>query len=144
MMRTVVLGEISPSMRRAEELMSRALDAVHELVRPGVTVSELDNLVRSILTNNDIGADLITRAGYSIGIAFPPSWDEGYIISVKQGDPSVLKEGMTFHIIPWLWGVDGDKTCGISDTIRVTEDGCESFFTLDRSFVSRPAGPPPA
>lgn len=141
MMRTVVLGEISPSMRQAEQLMNRALDAVHELVRPGVTVSELDNLVRSILSHNSIGADLVTRAGYSIGIAFPPSWDEGYIISVKQGDPSVLKEGMTFHIIPWLWGVDGDKTCGISDTIRVTESGCESFFTLDRSFVSRPTGP---
>lgn len=138
MMRTVILGEISPSMRRAEQLMMNALDAVHELVRPGVTVSELDNLVRSMLLHNEIGADLITRAGYSIGIAFPPSWDEGYIISIKQGDAAVLKEGMTFHIIPWLWGVDGDKTCGISDTIVVTDSGCESFFTLDRRFVSKP------
>jgi len=24
---------------------------------------------------------------------------------------------------------------GISDTVRVTEDGCESFFRLDRDFV---------
>jgi Xaa-Pro dipeptidase len=126
-------------MRRAEQLMMNALDAVHELVRPGVTVSELDNLVRSMLVHNEIGAELITRAGYSIGIAFPPSWDEGYIISVKQGDSAVLKEGMTCHIIPWLWGVDGDKTCGISDTIVVTESSCESFFTFDRKFVSKPA-----
>ncbi len=137
MMRTVVLGGISPSMKRAETLMMNALDAVHDLVRPGVTVSDLDNLVRDMLVHNDIGADLITRSGYSIGIAFPPSWDEGYIISVKQGDTAVLKEGMTFHIIPWLWGVDGDKTCGISDTIYVTATGCESFFTLDRHFVSK-------
>ena len=35
---------------------------------------------------------------------------------------------MTFHIIPWMWGIDGDKTCGISDTIYVTENGCTSFF----------------
>lgn len=139
MMRTVILGDISKSMQRAEQLMLNALDAVHDLVRPGVTVSELDNLVRSMLLHNEIGADLITRAGYSIGIAFPPSWDEGYIISVKQGDTAVLKEGMTFHIIPWLWGVDGDKTCGISDTLVVTDRGCESFFTLDRRFVCKAA-----
>ena len=50
----------------------------------------------------------------------------------------MLKEGMTFHLIPWMWGVDGDKTCGISDTIHVTEDGCESFFTLDRDFTVKP------
>ena len=140
MMRTVILGDISPSMRRAEQLMKEALNAVHDLVQPGVTVSELDNLVRSVLLNKEIGADFITRSGYSIGIAFPPSWDEGYIISVKQGDTAVLREGMTFHIIPWLWGVDGDKTCGISDTIVVTERGCESFFTLDRDFVSKAPG----
>jgi len=45
---------------------------------------------------------------------------------------------MTFHIIPWMWGVDGDKTCGISDTIYVTEDGCKSFFTMDRDFTVKP------
>jgi Xaa-Pro dipeptidase len=59
------------------------------------------------------------------------------MMSLKPGDPTVLEEGMTFHIIPWMWGVDGDKTCGISDTIRVTDMGCESFFTLERDFVVR-------
>ena len=80
----------------------------------------------------------MTRSGYSIGIAFPPSWDEGYICSLKQGESAILEEGMTFHIIPWMWGVDGDKTCGISDTIYITEDGCESFFTMDRDFSVKP------
>ncbi|MCA9531977.1 MAG: ectoine hydrolase [Myxococcales bacterium] len=135
MMRTVVLGEPSRSMRHAEAKMKEALDEVESLIRPGVTVADVDQAVRDIINDNEVGAILITRAGYSIGIAFPPSWDEGYILSLKQGDPTVLREGMTFHIIPWMYGIDGDKTCGISDTIRVTEDGCESFFTLDRDFV---------
>jgi Xaa-Pro dipeptidase len=42
---------------------------------------------------------------------------------------------MTFHIIPWMWGVDGDKTVGISDTIHVTDKSCQSFFTLDENFI---------
>ena len=131
MMRTVVLGELSDSMREAQDVMIEAIRQVHELVRPGVTVSDVDVLVRKIIMSNEVGASLITRSGYSIGIAFPPSWDEGYMISLKAGDNRILEEGMTFHLIPWMWGVDGDKTCGISDTILVTEDGCESFFTLD-------------
>jgi Xaa-Pro dipeptidase len=45
---------------------------------------------------------------------------------------------MTLHVIPWMWGVEGNKTCGISDTIYITESGCESFFTLDRDFVVKP------
>ncbi len=135
MMRTAVVGDLTPSMHKAQEKMKEALTAVHDLVRPGVTVSDADNLVRSIISDNDVHANLVTRAGYSIGIAFPPSWDEGYIISLKQGDFTVLEEGMTFHIIPWMWGVDGDKTVGTSDTIYLTEDGCRSFFDFDRDFA---------
>jgi len=142
MMRTAVLGELSTSMMLAQERMQFCIYQMHEIVRPGMTVSDFDQLVRSIITSNEVGAELVTRAGYSIGISFPPSWDEGYIQSIKAGDKTVLRQGMTFHVIPWMWGVDGDKTVGISDTIHVTEDGIESFFTLNQDFtvVGDPAG----
>jgi Xaa-Pro dipeptidase len=135
MMRTVLLGDMTTSMFKAQERMKLALHSVKDIMRPGLTVSDADNLARSIISENDIGASLITRSGYSIGIAFPPSWDEGYILSLKQGDTTVLREGMTFHLIPWMWGVDGDKTVGISDTVYITSDGCESFFALDPDFT---------
>lgn len=138
MMRTVVLGDISPAMYKAQERMKFALSQVKDIMRPGLTVSDADNLIRNIITDNEVGASLVTRSGYSIGIAFPPSWDEGYMISLKQGDSTVLEEGMTLHIIPWMWGVEGDKTVGISDTVHITKDGCASFFTLDQDFVSKP------
>ena len=138
MMRTVVLGQLSDSMYKAQECMKLALNTMHNDIQPGMTVSDVDNMIRNIISHNDVGARLVTRSGYSIGIAFPPSWDEGYICSLKQGDGTVLKEGMTFHVIPWMWGVDGDKTCGISDTIHITADGCESFFSLDRDFSVKP------
>ncbi len=138
MMRTVVLGELSASMESAQETMKHALDELKRYLQPGLTVSDADKIVRDILATGSHGGNLITRSGYSIGIAFPPSWDEGYILSLMQGSPSVLKPGMTFHFIPWLWGVDGDKTVGISDTIYITEEGSESFFTLDRDFSVKP------
>lgn len=139
MMRTVILGEMGDSMYRAQQTMKHALREVHAILQPGMTVSDVDNLVRNIISDNDIGARLITRSGYSIGIAFPPSWDEGYMLSLKQGQSTILREGMTFHLIPWMWGVDGDKTCGISDTIYITEDGCSSFFDhTDLDFTVKP------
>jgi Xaa-Pro dipeptidase len=116
--------------------MKKALQSLRAELRPGMTVSDADRMVRNILHENKVGARLITRSGYSIGIAFPPSWDEGYILSLNQGQSDILKPGMTFHIIPWLWGIDGDKTCGISDTFYITEDGCGSFFDdVDQDFT---------
>jgi Xaa-Pro dipeptidase len=144
MMRTVVLDELSPSMYKAQERMKQALSELKAVLQPGLTVSDADNLVRSIINDNDVGASLVTRAGYSIGIAFPPSWDEGYILSLKQGNSMVLEEGMTMHVIPFMWGVDGDKTVGISDTLRVTDDGCASFFDLDEDFTTKPGDAAPA
>lgn len=139
MMRTVVLKDkLSPSMESAQRQMQKALRELKKYIQPGLTVSDADKIVRDIVTDGRHGGALITRSGYSIGIAFPPSWDEGYILSLMQGDPQILKEGMTFHIIPWVWGVDGDKTVGISDTIYVTEDGCKSFFSLDEKFTLKP------
>jgi len=137
MMRTVVMGGLTDSMYKAQECMKNALRQVHELFRPGLTTANADAIVREVIMDNDVGANLITRAGYSIGIAFPPSWDEGAIMSLKAGEQRTLEEGMVFHIIPWMWGIDGDKTAGISDTIYITEDGCKSFFSLDRDFVVR-------
>lgn len=135
LMRTAVNGELSASMLQAQDRMKLALAELRELMGPGMTVSDVDSVVRRIISDNTVGARLVTRSGYSIGIAFPPSWDEGYILSLNPGDFTALEPGMTFHVIPWMWGVDGDKTVGISDTLRITESGCESFFTLDEDFT---------
>jgi Xaa-Pro dipeptidase len=128
MMRTILLGEPSDEMRDAEALVTEAIDQMKETMQPGRTAAEVDAAARAVLSRHAGRGALVTRSGYSIGIAFAPSWDEGYILSLKPGDTTLLKENMTFHIIPWLYGVDGDKVMGLSDTVRVTPEGGESFF----------------
>jgi Xaa-Pro dipeptidase len=73
----------------------------------------------------------MTRSGYSIGIAFPPDWGEGHIMSIRHEDPRVLVPNMTFHHIPWVQ-LPGKAGIGMSETIRVTEDGCETLTKFDR------------
>lgn len=140
MMRTALLHDMTPAMEHAQERMTTALSELKAVLRPGITVSDADSIVRTIISDNHVGAELVTRAGYSIGIAFPPSWDEGYILSLMPGGNTVLDEGMTFHVIPWMWGVEGTRTVGISDTIRITETGCESFFDLEEGFTINATG----
>ncbi|MGO1236448.1 ectoine hydrolase [Microbacterium gubbeenense] len=140
MMRTALLHDMTPAMEHAQERMTTALSELKAVLRPGITVSDADSIVRTIISDNHVGAELVTRAGYSIGIAFPPSWDEGYILSLMPGGNAVLDEGMTFHVIPWMWGVEGKRTVGISDTIRITETGCESFFDLKEDFTINATG----
>jgi Xaa-Pro dipeptidase len=38
---------------------------------------------------------------------------------------------MTFHLIPWLI-VPGIAGIGLSETVRVTKNGCEAFSSTER------------
>ncbi len=137
MMRTAFVGEPPQEVRDAEKLVLEALDNMIDTLRPGITVSDADRAAREIISRSTVGGALVTRAGYAIGIAFAPSWDEGYIMSLKPGDHRPLQEDMTFHLIPWLFGYEGERVMGISETVRITADGCEPLSDLDRGLVVR-------
>jgi Xaa-Pro dipeptidase len=129
MMRTVFTGDPPASVLKAAEIVQEARGALLDNIRPGMTAGEVDQLNHNIINDNKLGGYLITRAGYSIGIAFPPSWDEGYILSLKSGEKTPLQEGMTLHLLPWIYGVDDQYLVGMSETIMVTDEGCQSFFS---------------
>ena len=130
MMRTIYLGKPSDIILEAEEVVLEAIDTALDFMREGVTVAEVDFHLRNVLSKAQ--GHCITRTGYSIGLAFAPSWDEGQILSIKAGENDFLKENMTFHVIPWLVGVDGDNVMAISETIRVGKDKAESLFNFER------------
>ena len=74
------------------------------------------------------------RSGYSIGISFPPDWGEGHILSLRAGEPRVLAPGMVFHLVPSLL-IPGVGGFGVSDTVLVTESGCECLTQHPRELV---------
>lgn len=134
-MRTAYVGEPPEVVREAEKLVLEALESMLSTLRPGITVSDADRSARDVISRSAVGGALVTRAGYSIGVAFAPAWDEGYIMSLKPGDHRPLEENMTFHIIPWLFGYEGDRVMAISETVRITSSGCEALHDLDRALV---------
>ena len=97
---------------------------------------EPENQLTSREREERFGATQTTRSGYSIGIAYAPDWGEGHILSLQPDDASVLEENMTFHLIPWIQ-IPGKAGIGLSETVRVTPTGAESFFTLPRKLFAK-------
>lgn len=131
MMRTVFVGEPDDSLWEAEKLVQEAMEACLQAMKPGVTSDSVDAAGRAVIAGSKLGAQQGSRTGYSIGIGLPPDWGEGQILSLVQNETRVLQPNMTFHLIPWAQ-IPGKGGIGFSETVRVTEDGCEAITSLER------------
>ena len=121
--RPVVAGAQQQKHVDAAEALQGVLEAAIESIRPGRTAGEVDADCRSIVERRGWGRYFKHRSAYGIGIGFPPNWSEGHIYAIRPEDPVVLQPNMTFHVIPTLFMEDFGMC--FSDSVRVTEDGCE-------------------
>lgn len=126
LIRCVYLGEPTVQMLRAAEVMATALEKTIAYIKPGVSAEKAYEVCRRTIDDAGVGVKLAQRAAYSIGIGFAPDWGEGYIISMKKGEKRPLQAGMTFHLIPVVF-LKGIAAIGVTETILVTEKGCESL-----------------
>ena len=136
LMRTIFIGEPAPHWRRCAEAVIGAVDTAMEVIRPGVSSEEVDRRARAVIEDAGFGPYFRHRLGYSIGVNYPPDWGEGQIMSLRRGEPRLLEPGMCFHMVP-LCLVYREFGIGFSETIRVTETGCERFSALPREIVVR-------
>ncbi len=136
MMRTCYVGEATDNAQMAAALVARAVQTSIDAMKPGVTAAEIDRINRAILADNPFGATQTTRSGYSIGIAYAPDWGEGGILSLVGHEERPLEENMVFHLIPWVQ-IPNEASIGLSETVRVTKDGCESLFDFERVLFTK-------
>ena len=129
--RQIFLGEPPEVLLRAREVGSEVMARAKSAIRPGIPAGEIHRLVQENLEEAmGSGSRRNSRTAYSIGIAFAPDWGEGHIISMTEGEERPLQAGMTFHLLAGhvaLQGLDSVKRAVNSDTILVTEDGCETL-----------------
>ena len=102
-----------------------------ETIRPGATSQEVDRAGRGVMARGGIGEDFRHRAGYSMGVAFGPGWGEGLVNDIAEGNERPLEPGMTFHLVP-MAGFRGEGNMGFSETVLVTETGCEVLTDAPR------------
>jgi Xaa-Pro dipeptidase len=136
LMRTVSIGPPGEMVRRMADLCHEGLERAIRAVRPGVTAGEVDDACRTVMEDAGVFEMFRKRTGYSVGFAFPPSWNEGHIISLRRGDPTVLEPSMVFHIPPALREY-GRRCVGLSETVVVTAGGCEVLTSFPRELAVR-------
>ena len=134
LMRTIFLGKPKDEWLRAAHACIDATTAALEFIRAGVTSQQADTVARAVTTRAGFAEYHRNRLGYSIGISYPPDWGEGEIISLQQNDDRVLQAGMTFHMPP-LCLKYREYGIGFSESILITENGCERFSKLPREIV---------
>jgi Xaa-Pro dipeptidase len=132
LMRTFSLGEPHRELRRLEEAINGGLDAGIAALRPGATSGEVDEACRGFIRKH--GYEYPHETGYSIGVCFPPGWNETHVFNLKPGDERVIQPNMTFHLVPHV-DIPGIGTVGLSETVLVTADGPEVLTKFPREMV---------
>lgn len=119
--RTVMVGEVGPEKRRALESILEIRQEVARLIRPGNRICDLFEATKRGLEARGYGQYLPGRIGHSIGLGAHehPSLD--------ARTPTEMQPGMMFSLEPNI-RIPGRVATQISDTVLVTESGCE-FLT---------------
>lgn len=123
-MRTFSIGKPSDRLQRLHEAEVAGLEAALEKVRPGATCSDVAEAFNRTIGKS--GFQKESRCGYGIGI----DWNEA-VTSLKEGDMTVLKPNMTFHLMLGNW-IDEDFGYALSETFRVTDSGADVMTRVPR------------
>jgi len=128
--RTIFLGTPPDAMLEAEKAVLEGMDEGLEAARAGNTCEDVANAFFRVLDRHGIVKD--NRTGYPIGLSYPPDWGER-TMSLRRGDKTVLKPGMTFHFMTGLWMDDwGYET---TESIIITDGAPDLFCTLPRRML---------
>ena len=125
--RTVYLGRPPAAFIEAEKAVLEGMEAGLEAARPGRLVEDIARAFFAALARH--GIEKSNRAGYSIGLSYPPDWGER-TMSIRSGDRTELQPNMCFHFMSGLWLDDwGFET---TESIVITEAGPRCLAQVPR------------
>jgi Xaa-Pro aminopeptidase len=137
LMRTAVIGNPSPEVRRIADTAKETVRLIIENVKPGRTGDDVARAARGGHASVNSEVYFQEVYGESVGLGFPPTAVEGLRL-IAPGFLQVLEPGMTFHL-PVALRVPGKFCVGLSEMIAVTETGCEVLTEEKRDLVVIPA-----
>lgn len=129
-MRTAVLGSPSDNVQRTAEACFTALDDAMAAMKPGASGDEVARAGWAGIDRDRSEIFFHGVVAYSIGLGFPPNWGD-YRLYLTKGQETLLEAGMLFHLPIALRDV-GNYCVGFSETVVVTESGCEQITQFER------------
>lgn len=125
--RSAVLGS-HPGAESLHAIAEEALQAAIDAIRPGARTGDVDAACRGVIERWGRPEVFLHRTGYQNGIM----WSDRGNLSLEPGSEDVLVPGMTFHM-PIILFESGQYGVGVSETVLVTDQGCEALSGLPRA-----------
>ena len=124
--RTMIVGKPTAKMEKMFKVMCKAQEAAANALKPGNTCADVDKAANNVIKEAGYWNLVKHHTGHGIGLLGhePPYLD--------QGNDKKLKQGMVVSIEPGIYELNygGFRH---SDTLIITEDGCEwvSYYPRD-------------
>ena len=127
--RTMIVGRPTTKMERMFNVMCKAQEAAAEAIKPGNTCADVDKAANKVIKEEGYWSLVKHHTGHGIGIQGhePPYLD--------QGNDQILEVGMVVSIEPGIYEL-GYAGFRHSDTLIVTEDGCDWVTYYPRDIES--------
>ncbi|MFO0997294.1 MAG: Xaa-Pro peptidase family protein [Alphaproteobacteria bacterium] len=136
LIRCAVVGPAPDDIRRAADASRAALSTAIKAIKPGTVARDVHRAAVAELDRHGFGKYFDHRIGYGIGVEFL-TWIERGGVSLDIGSDQVLEPNMTLHMIPYF-KVQGRYSIGYSETVRVSETGCEVLTSFPRILTEAP------
>lgn len=135
--RLVFIGSAPKRAYEMQKICEDAMDAAADKIKPGVAAEDVYAAWQGVVDGAGLKGYRRHHCGYAVGIGFPPSWSGGGVpLGLRAGSDMELKSGMVFHLMSWLLR-SGKGDYFLSDTVVVTDKGCERLTKASRDVVVR-------
>ena len=124
MTRMVFFGNIDEELKNITKIVQRANHIAFECCRPGMTFGELDNLVRTFITEQGYGKEFKHALGHGLGLEVHEYPCVNQSIDNKD---VIIQENMIFTIEPGIY-LENKGGARIEDTVLVKSYGCEKLI----------------
>lgn len=121
--RTVYLGKPPARLRQIDAIVRDSFETTLPAVRTGAPCSQVYAAFWNSFAGRGVRKE--SRIGYGIGI----DWTEGSY-SLQRDDHRELRADSTIHLILGIW--EREEGYVFSETLRVTDNGAQTFCTLPR------------
>ena len=128
LMRSAVVGKPTARVREVADVLTEAYLAAIEAAKPGAPVGNANAACNKVLNRLDLARTRVHRIGYSLGVAYPPSWLEAMI--VDESDEHRFAPNMSFTIEPNLSLYSEGFGLKLGDTVLCMSRGSESLSEL--------------
>jgi Xaa-Pro aminopeptidase len=127
--RTLMIGKVSPRMKKIYQVTLEAQMAAIAFLRPGVTTRQADAAARKVIEKAGFGK----LFGHGLGHGIGRDIHELPYLRKTSGEEE-LRPGMVVTVEPGIY-LPGEGGVRIEDDVLITAGGCEVLSSLDKSFA---------